>query len=71
MALFWVNIWSLKELFIKFLIKKAIVLVVSGKSYIENNSQALSSNTVRDLEIRYKALEKDSHINHIGFGLEK
>lgn len=75
MALLCSNIWSLKleenELFIKCLINKAMLLVVSGKSYVENNSHVLPSNIGKDLEIRYKDLEKDGHINHLGFGLEK
>lgn len=57
-----------KELFIKFLIKKAMLLAGSGKinKVFKNKSHALPSNTGKDLEIRYKDLEKDSHINHIG-----
>ena len=41
------------------------------KNYFENNSYALPSNIGKDLEIRYKDLEKLSHINHIGLDLEK
>lgn len=41
------------------------------KNYFKNNSYALPSNIGKDLEMRYKDLEKLSHINHIGFDLEK
>lgn len=40
-----------KELFIKFLINKAIFLIVSRKNYVENNSHALPSNIGKDLGI--------------------
>lgn len=45
-----------------------MLLVVSEKKnkVFKNKSHALPSNTGRDLEIRYKDLERDSHINHIG-----
>lgn len=39
-----------------------MLLVVSGKSYVENNSHALPSSIGKDLETRYMNLEKDSHI---------
>lgn len=58
-------------MFIKFLTEKAMLLVVSGKKYVENNCNGLSCNIGKDLEIRYEYLEKVSHISHIGYGLEK
>ena len=72
LALFCINFWSLKfeekELFIKFLIKKTMFLVVSGEKneVFKNKSHALPSNTGKDLEVRYKDLKKDRHINHMG-----
>lgn len=48
-----------------------MLLVVSGKKYVENNCNGLSCNIGKDLEIRYEYLEKVSHISHIGYGLEK
>lgn len=44
----------------KFVINKAMLLVISGESYVENNSHVLPSNIGEDLEIRYKDLEKDN-----------